>query len=112
MQVTPAIALAVAANATSANLMAGNLFEVLQRPSIVEFGMVSSAQGILATVILGSQTLMQDQEISGANRFPISPDAFLLKGIGRGGDKIYITLRNRTGGSLTNNVTLIITPVQ
>jgi len=111
MQVSPAIALSVAANATSANIMAGNLYEILQRPSIVEFGMVSSAQGILATVMLGSQVLMQDQEISGANRFPIIPDDWLLKGVGRAGDKIYITLRNRTAGPLTINVILNITPI-
>jgi hypothetical protein len=109
--VSPAIALSVAANATSANVMAGNLYEYLKRPSIIEFGLVSSAAGILATVLVGGEVLMQDQEISGANRFPILPDDFLLKHAGRAGAQIYITLRNRTGGALTNWVILNITPV-
>lgn len=109
--VVPALALSVAANATSANVMAGSLYEVLARPSIVEFGMTASAVGILATILLGGETLMQDQEISGANRYPIVPDDWILKAAGRAGAKIYITYRNRTVGALTVTQVLNITPV-
>jgi hypothetical protein len=91
--------------------MAGSLYEVLARPSIVEFGLVGSAAGLLATIMIGGEVLMQDQEISGANRFPIVPDDWILKAAGRAGAKIYITLRNRTGGALTSWVILNITPV-
>lgn len=111
MIVAPAISLSVAANAVSANIMAGNLFEYLERPSIIEFGLTSSAAGILATVMIGSQIICQDQEISGANRYPIVPDDWILKAAGRANSKIYITLRNRTAGALTNWVILNITPV-
>ena len=110
-QVTPAVAFSVAANSTSANIMAGNLYEVLARPSIIEFGMTSSAAGILATIMVGGDVLMQDQEISSANRFPVVPDDWILKAAGRAGAKIYIVLRNRTGGALTCWVVLNITPV-
>lgn len=109
--VVPAVAFSVAANATSANLMAGNLYEVLARPSILEFGMVGSAAGLLATVMVGGEVISQDQEISGANRYPIVPDDYILKAAGRAGSKIYITLRNRTGGALTANIVINITPV-
>jgi len=109
--ITPAISLSVAANATSPNLLAGSLYEILQRPSIVEFGMVGSAAGLLATVLLGSEILMQDQEISGANRYPIVPDDWILKGAGRPGSKIYVTYRNRTAGALTSWLVINITPV-
>jgi hypothetical protein len=91
--------------------MAGSLYEVLARPSIVEFGMTASAVGILATILLGGETLMQDQEISGANRYPIVPDDWILKAAGRAGAKIYITYRNRTVGALTVTQVLNITPV-
>jgi len=109
--VVPALNLSVAANATSANIMAGSLYEVLARPSIVEFGMTSSAVGILATIMLGGDVLMQDQEISAANRYPIIPDDWILKSPGRAGSKIYATFRNRTAGALTIIVVLNITPV-
>lgn len=109
--VVPALSLSVAANSTSANIMAGSLYEVLARPSIVEFGMVGSAAGLLATVLLGGEVLMQDQEISGANRYPIIPDDWVLKAAGRAGSKIYITMRNRTAGALTFWTVLNITPV-
>jgi len=83
--VAPAISFQVALNATSANLMAGSLYEILARPSIVEFGMTASAVGILATVMLGGEVLVQDQEISAANRYPIVPDDWILKAAGRAG---------------------------
>jgi hypothetical protein len=110
--VVPALSLAVAANSTSANIMAGSLYEVLARPSIVEFGMVGSAAGLLATILLGGETLMQDQEISGANRYPVVPDDWILKAAGRAGAKIYVTMRNRTAGALTFWTLLNITPIQ
>lgn len=109
--VTPAIGLSVAANATSANIMAGNLYEVLARPSIVEFGMTSVSAGILATVMIGGDVIVQDQEISNANRYPIVPDDWVVKAAGRAGSKIYITLRNRTGAAILATVVLNITPV-
>lgn len=109
--VVPAIALSVAANSTSANVMSGSLYEILARPSIVEFGMVASAVGLLATAMLGGEVLQQDQEISGANRYPIIPDDYLLKAAGRAGAKIYLTFRNRTGAAVTVNVVINITPV-
>jgi hypothetical protein len=109
--ITPAISLSVAANATSVNLLGGSLYEILARPSIVEFGMVGSAAGLLATVLLGGDVLMQDQEISGANRYPIVPDDWILKAAGRPGAKIYVTYRNRTGAALTSWLVINITPV-
>ena len=109
--VVPALALSVAANSTSANVMSGSLYEVLARPSIVEFGMTASAAGLLATIMLGGEVLMQDQEISGASRYPIVPDDWILKAAGRAGAKIYITYRNRTGSALTVTQVLNITPV-
>ena len=111
MIVAPAISLSVAANAVSANIMSGNLFEVLSRPSLVEFGLTSSAAGMLATIMIGNEIVAQDQEISSANRYPIVPDDWILKAAGRPGAKIYITLRNRTAGALTNWVILNITPL-
>jgi hypothetical protein len=104
-------AFSVAANSSSANIMAGSLYEVLARPSIVEFGLVGSAVGLLATVMVGGEVIVQDQEISGANRFPVVPDDWIIKHAGRAGSKIYITLRNRTVGALTAWVILNITPV-
>jgi hypothetical protein len=111
MIVSPAISLSVAANAVSANVMSGNLFEVISRPSLVEFGLTASNAGILATIMLGNEIIAQDQEISSANRYPIVPDDWILKAGGRPGAKIYITLRNRTAGALTAWVILNITPL-
>ena len=111
MIVAPAVSLSVAANAVSANLMAGNMFEYLERPSIVEFGAVGSAVGLMLTAFLGSIIICQDQEISAANRYPIIPDDWILKAAARANSKIFATFRNRTGGALNGWLILNITPV-
>lgn len=109
--VSPAISLQVVANTSSANVMAGNFYEILQRPSVVEFGLVGSAVGILATVMIGPDVICQDQEVPGTNRFPLVPDDWILKAAGRAGSKIFITFRNRTAGNLNAWAVLNITPI-
>jgi hypothetical protein len=111
MIVAPAVAFSVAANSVSANLMAGNMFEYLERPSIVEFGLAASAVGLLLTAFLGSTIICQDQEISAANRYPVIPDDWILKAAAKANSKIFATLRNRTAGALNGWVILNITPV-
>jgi len=107
----PAVSLSVAANAVSAHVFSGNVYEVLTRPSQVNFGIVASAAGILTTVMVGTRIIAQDQEVSGANRFPIVPDDFLINGPGVPGEKLYVTFRNRTAGALTVTCAVNIQPV-
>ncbi len=107
--ISPAVS--VAANSTSPNLMAGSLYEYLGAPSIVEYGIVASAVGLLFTIMMGGLVICQDQEVTGANRYPIVPDDWIIKHAGARGTKLYITARNRTAGALTFWLILNITPV-
>ncbi len=102
-------ATSVAANTVSANLIAGNVNEILQRPSYLRFGLVGSAAGLNCTIQVGNRIIVTDQPISSANRWPIMPDDFHLEAGGMPGEKIFLTLRNTTGGALTCNVVIIVT---
>lgn len=93
------------ANSTSGNLMAGKIGEFVERPSSVRIGIVAAAVGMFATVIIGATVLMDDQEISDANRSPTDPDDIVVETGAVPGDQIVVRIRNSTGaGILTKSL--------
>lgn len=101
----------VAANAKVDNVLSGKVYEFMPFDGEVRFGLVASAVGMRATVISGSDVLQDDQEISGANRFPTDPDDFALTDIAAGGERLVVALRNTTAGAITVNTVVKIEPV-
>lgn len=91
----------VAANAVSANLLAGELFEFLSRPSRISLFTTGSAIGLNCTLLVGGLAFANDQAISTANRFPLVPDDFFVDAGGFASERLILTFRNTTGGALT-----------
>ena len=90
----------IAANTTSANLLAGDINEFLGRASVVSLFCTSAAVGVRAQLLVGSDVVIDDQPISDANRFPITPDDFLSRGGGFPGDRLTLRFRNTTVGAI------------
>lgn len=88
----------VAANAVSANQLAGLLYEILDRPANVLLAAAAAAVGINCNFLIGGVSVVQDQAISRANRYPILPDDAVTEeqGIGR----MILTFRNTTGAAI------------
>ena len=101
----------VAANATSTNQVSGELYEFLGEPSVVNLFCAAAATGLNATLLIGSETTIDDQLTSHANRYPIGPDDFLGRGGGLPGDRLVLRYRNTTGGALVMFWRLEIDPV-
>lgn len=102
-------ALSVAANAVSANVYAGKLYEFPPRPSIVRIRVSGSAAGLNATLLIGGVSIVNDQPITQSNRWPILPDDLLIQVPVRAGARLVLTFRNTTGGALTlNHVTEVL----
>lgn len=91
----------VAANSTVANVLAGKPFEFLAVPSLVKCYMTGSATGLNATLLIGGVSVLQDQLISAANRFPIIPDDLLVESPAPAGSRLLLSVRNTTAGALT-----------
>lgn len=91
----------VAANATVTNVLAGKIFEFAPQNSVVTLLATASAVGLNISFLIGGEVKLDDQEISAANRFPISPDDFLARGGAFKGDRIVVRLRNTTGAGIT-----------
>ncbi len=100
----------VAANTTTSNILAGKNKEFLDEPSVLEIGVCASAAGLRATVVIGTEVVVDDQEVSSANHMPIFPDDVLAEGGGFAGDRITLRLRNTTGGALTAFTKINISP--
>ena len=101
----------VAANTRTANILAGKAFEFVARPSIVNIYVVGSAVGLRADVLIGGESIMSDEEVSSANRFPSTESDLTVRHGGSPGDRLFIALRNTTGGAITGNTLVEVLPL-
>ncbi len=69
--------ISVAANSTSANVLAGKLYEFAPAAGMIELLVVAAAVGIFTTFVVGTQIVIDDQEVSGAGGFPKASDDVL-----------------------------------
>jgi len=90
----------VAANATVQNALAGKLAEFLTENSAVSLFATAAAIGLNMTMLIGGETLLDDQEVNALNRMPIVPDDFVVNGGGFAGDRIILRYRNTTGAAI------------
>ncbi len=90
----------IAADSTSANLLAGDINEFLGRAAVISLFCTGAAVGIRAQLLIGQDVAIDDQAISDANRFPITPDDFLSRGGGLPGDRLTLRFRNTTAAAI------------
>jgi len=102
----------VPADSTTTNLIAGDINEFLGRPSVVSLFITAAAAGLRAQLLVGKDVVIDDQEVSDANRFPQTPEDFLARGGGMAGERITLRLRNTTGGAIVPQWRLAIESVQ
>lgn len=100
----------VAANTTVANAMSGKSAEFLAEPSVVSLGVNGSAVGLMASLIVGDEIVMDDQEVGVGTTLPAFPDFILAQGGGMAGERVIVKLRNSTGGAITAYVKVLVEP--
>jgi len=100
MKVMTDVARSVAANASTGNILDGKPEVYLSRNAALGFYIVAAAAGLFATILVGDSVVVDDQEVSSANRFPIRPDDLFARSGGAQGDLVYVRIRNSTGGAV------------
>jgi len=90
----------IAADSTSVNLLAGDINEFLGRAAVISLFCTGAAVGVRAQLLIGQDVAIDDQPISDANRFPITPDDFLSRGGGLPGDRLTLRFRNTTAAAI------------
>jgi len=99
-RVTLAQALSVAANTTTANLMADPLFEFIEKPTKIVLGAAAAAAGINVTLSVGGKILVDDQPVSQAAVFPRIPDDVMAIEMIRWPGRVICRFRNTTGAAV------------
>jgi len=111
MKVMTNIGLSVPANDSSENVLAGKPEVYLTRNSALAFYIVAAAVGIFVTVLVGDSVVVDDQQCSAINRFPIRPDDLFARSGGAGGDLVLVRLRNSTGAPVLVNTVVDVQAV-
>lgn len=104
---------AVAAGATYEPL-SGWQYEYLPFPALVEVGMDATAVGVVATVSSGSDTLQEESPVQAGGAAGVIPSKLntdFLSDEAAAGDRLKIKARNTTGGPITVNGVIIVSPL-
>jgi len=93
----------IAANTQVDDVLVNNILAASrQGASVVDWGVVASATGLLVTLFNGVVMIAPEFAPSLANRFPIFPDDFTMPRFALlPADRILLRVRNTTGGALT-----------
>lgn len=98
---------AVAANTTNQSIFAGRLHEFCSGNSAIKISATASAVGLMVSALVGNETFAQDQEIlriAPTGVGPVNIDDDFVTAAGMQGERIVVSLRNSTGGSITAQV--------
>src|SRR5262245_50536486 len=101
----------IAANSQNDNILAGKLHEFLNEHARIVVAATAAAAGIRLSLLVGGEAIVQDQEISSANRYPQLPQDFAAEGAGFPSDRIVIPVRNTTAGAVVAQVTVDVIPI-
>lgn len=102
----------VAQNTVSANLLQGKAHEFLSRPSLVRVFATAEIINMFLSFQVGSKSFVTDQEMSSANRYPITPDDFVVEAAGMPGDRVLATVRNSGAGAGDSFLRVEIQPMR
>lgn len=91
--------LSVAANATSENVLAQQLYRFVPSGTRVTLSVSGSAVGLRCTMLNGVP-VVDDQAVNITNRFPVIPDD-VMTGFSAPGGELILRFRNTTAGALT-----------
>jgi hypothetical protein len=91
----------------------GQQYETVGDNSTVQIGILAEATGILQTVFMGNDLVMEESpsKIGAANAIPIWPDDFLVSENVYAGTKLKVQLRNSSGGTIVVKTAVRINPL-
>jgi len=106
--------ISVAANATSANVLAGSPFEFVVQPSIVKVAITqagAAGSDITGDFQVGGESLLQAGNISDRDAFPTFRDDLTIEAGAQAGERLFLTFSNTTAGALVVSFLLDIMPI-
>lgn len=102
----------VPANGTIENALAGSQWEFAPYNCSLEFATVAASAGVIGDVSTGADVVAEAYAVSGANRYPILPDDFVIFDVCQSGERIKVRLRNTTASAISCTVAMRLAPVR
>lgn len=102
---------AVSGNTTSDNVLAGKMNEFLGENSVIRIYVTGGGSDIYASLLVGSEALIDDQLTSPLTTFPVKPDDLLTEGAGFAGDRLTLRYRNANASSRTVQTRIEVEPL-
>jgi len=98
---------------TSATPLSGSQYEYLPFNALVEIGVTSDVNAVLATVSSGSDILQEEGPVTKGTLdvFPKYPDEYTLQDVAAAGDRLKVLLRNTNAGTANVLTSVRITPI-
>lgn len=104
----------VAANAVSANVLAGSPFEFISQPSLIKLAVTqagAAASDITGVFQVGGESLLQSGNMSDRNAFPTFRDDLIVEAGAQPGERLFLTFANTTAGALVVQFLLDVMPI-
>lgn len=94
---------------TNPNLLNGSTFELMRGNVYMSMGCTVSATGGFITILSGSDLILEESPPFISTTYPIIPDQMFYNDVAAIADRIVISARNPSGGTLTFRPLLQIT---
>jgi len=111
---TISVTTSVAANATSANVLAGSTFEFVAQPSVIKLACTqagAAATDITADFQIGGESLAQAANVSDRAAFPTFREDIFVEAGAQAGERLFLTYSNTTGGALLVHTLIDVMPI-
>ncbi len=91
----------------------GRQYEFVAEDSAVQVGLLAEATGILATVFMGPDLILEEAPVAlgTANQIPIYPDHFVVAENVYAGTRLKVQLRNSSAGTILVKSIVRINPL-
>jgi len=104
----------VAANSTSANVLAGSPFEFVAQPSIIKLAHTqagTAGSDVTCVMQIGGEALIQNGQVSYRAAFPTFLDDTVMEAGAQPGERLFLTYTNTTAGALDVTFLVDIVPI-
>jgi len=104
----------VAANTTSANVLAGSPFEFVSQPSLIKLALTqagAASSDITGNFQVGGESLMQAGNVANKAGMPTFRDDLIVEAGAQNGERLFLTFANTTVGALVVQFLVDIMPI-
>jgi len=101
----------VGIGAVVANVLVGKFGRVLGENSKISVGVTGELASLFATVLVGNDIIMEDQEVPNTNASVRNPEDILVQTVGQVGDEIIVKLRNANLATNDARTSVFIEPI-